>query len=212
MEDSQSVPAAGRTNWRRFAVAVGVPTAVATGLVVALQTGALAANFVISGSQFKLSAATLDGDGFTQYSGTLKDGKGNYIPAAMSGISSATLTSLCQSVAADTPLGTITLQIKAATDVKDDASDDKKVQASNLLIGMSELSGDATFTNIEIGNDAGSLSKAGAAKGEVGGFGQQADHVTIHGLKQRAYSTSASTFKLTGMSLKLLRGSGNECY
>ncbi|BCY07839.1 DUF6230 family protein [Actinoplanes sp. L3-i22] len=212
MEDSQSVPAAGRTNWRRFAVAVGVPTAVAAGLVVALQTGALAANFVVSGTQFKLSAATLEGDGFTQYSGVLKDGSGNYIPAAMSGIQDATLTSLCQSVSQSTPLGQITLQITAATGVEDSADKDKKVQASNLLIGMSELGGDATFTNIEIGNDAGSLTKAGSAKGETGGFGQQADHVTIHSLKQKAYSTSASTFKLTGMSLKLLRGSGNECY
>jgi hypothetical protein len=214
VEDSQSVPAAGRTNWRRFAVAVGVPTAVAAGLVVALQTGALAANFVVSGAQFKLSAATLEGDGFTQYSGAVVDASGKATGAAMSGIKEATLTSLCQSVTQTTPIGTFTLQIKAATDVADSADDDKKVQASNLLIGMSELGGDATFTNIEIGNDASTLTKAGSAKGAAGGFGQQADHVTIHNLKQQAYSTSASTFKLTGMSLKLVKGSGTgvECY
>lgn len=213
MEDSQSAPAAGRTNWRRFAVAVGVPAAVAGGLVVALSTGALAANFAVSGTQFKLSANTLDGSGFTQYSGTLRDGKGNYIPAAMSGIGSATITNLCQSVSQDTPLGRLTLQIKAATNVADSADDSQKVEASNLLIGMSELSGDATFTNIQIGNDASLLTKAGSeAHGDLGGFGQQADHVVIKNLKQQAYSTSASTFKLTGMSLKLLRGDGNECY
>ena len=34
--------------------------------------------------------------------------------------------------------------------------------------------------------------------GEVGGFGQQADSVVIKNLKQVAYSTSASTFKLSG--------------
>ncbi|AEV83891.1 cholesterol esterase [Actinoplanes sp. SE50] len=212
MEDSQSAPATGRTNWRRFAVAVGVPTAVAAGLVVALQTGALAANFVISGTQFKLSADTLEGNGFTQYSDALVDGSGKPRAAAMSGISSATITNLCQSVSQKTPLGTITLQIKAATGVKASDDDSKKVQASNLLIGMSELSGDATFTNIEIGRDAGNLNRAGDAKGAVGGFGQQAEHVTINSLKQQAYSTSASTFKLTGMSLKLLTGDGNECY
>ncbi len=131
----------------------------------------------------------------------------------MSGIGEATITNLCQSVSQVTPLGRITLQIRAAKDVADSAPDAQKVQASNLLIGMSELSGDATFTNIEIGRDASTLNKAGSAKGDtVGGFGQQADHVTIHNLKQTAYSTSASTFKLTGMSLKLLTGDGNECY
>ncbi|GAA2903667.1 hypothetical protein Acy02nite_28630 [Actinoplanes cyaneus] len=213
MEDSQSVPAAGRTNWRRFAVAVGVPAAVAGGLVVALSTGALAANFAISGQQFKLSADTLEGEGFTQYSSALPTGGGSVKPAAMSGIGSATITDLCQSVSQVTPLGRITLQIRAAKDVPDSASDAQKVEATNLLIGMTELSGDATFTKIEIGRDATTLNKAGDAKGDtVGGFGQQADHVTIHNLKQTAYSTSASTFKLTGMSLRLLTGDGNECY
>lgn len=214
MEDSQSAPVAGRTNWRRFAVAVGVPAAVAGGLVVALSTGALAANFAISGQQFKLSADTLEGEGFTQYSGPLRTGGGATKIAAMSGIGSATITNLCQSVSQPIPgIGTITLQIKAASNVPDSAADAQKVQATNLLIGMSELSGDATFTNIEIGRDATTLNKAGDAKGDtVGGFGQQADHVTIHNLKQNAYSTSASSFKLTGMSLKLLTGDGNECF
>jgi hypothetical protein len=89
----------------------------------------------------------------------------------------------------------------------------RPVEADDLLIGMSELSGDATFKNIDIGQDASTLSKDGAAThGAVGSFGQQADSVTIDGLHQIAYSTSASTFKLTGMSLKLLVGTGKECF
>ncbi|MFI1990219.1 DUF6230 family protein [Actinoplanes sp. NPDC020271] len=210
MEDSQSAPAAGRTNWRRFAVAAGVPAAVAGGLVVALSTGALAANITVSGTQFKLTADHLEGTGFTQYSGALN----GTIPSAMSGINHADLYNLCQSVNA----GPITLKITAATDAKFDASNPSgsaanAVQADDLLIGMSELGGDATFKNIQIGVDASTLNADGAAThGEKGGFGQQASGVSIDNLKQRAYLTTASSFKLKGMSLKLLLGSGNECF
>ncbi|GIE87029.1 DUF6230 family protein [Actinoplanes regularis] len=208
MEDSQSVPAAGRTNWRRFAVAVGVPAAVAVGLMGALAQGALAANITVSGTQFKLTADHLEGRGFTQYSGGLN----GTIPAAMSGINHADLYNLCQSVAA----GPIVLQITAAKDAKYDGSDSaaaKSVQADELLIGMSELGGDATFKNIQIGVDASTLSADGAAThGEPKGFGQQASNVSIDNLKQKAYLTTASSFKLRGMSLKLLVGQGGECF
>lgn len=210
MKDAQGDPAYGRTNWRRFAVAVGVPTVVAGGLVVALASGALAASFSVSGTSFKLTADRLVGEGFTQYSKTLptkqvhpSTGK-NYVVAAMSGIQSADIYNMCQSVAA----GPVILRIEAGTDPK------KPAEAEDLLIGMSELSGDATFSDINIGQDASSLDADGAAEhGDVGGFGQQADSVTIVGLKQKAYMTSASTFKLTGMSLKLfIADSSKECY
>ncbi len=218
MEDSHSAPAAGRTNWRRFAVAVGVPTAVAGGLIVALAQGALAANITVSGTQFKLTADHLEGTGFTQYSSGLgtaqKDANGNtvIIPAAMSGINHADIYNLCQSVSA----GPIVLQITAAQSAKFDGTAtgaSKAVQADDLLIGMSELAGDATFKNIEIGVDASKLTADGAAThGAVGGFGQQASGVSIDNLKQQAYSTTASSFKLRGMSLKLLVGKGGECF
>ncbi|MBB2943647.1 hypothetical protein FB565_003376 [Actinoplanes lutulentus] len=202
MKDAQSAPAYGRTNWRRFAVAVGVPAVVAGGLVLALAEGALAANFTIAGEQFKLSASKLVGTGFTQYSGELetKDGK---VPAAMSGIERATLNDLCQSVA----VGPITLRIEAGNDP------DHPVKANDLLIGMSSLGGDATFTEMQIGLDAGTLDRAqDEAKGAPGGFGQQAKTVTIANLRQQAYYTSASTFTLNGMSLKLHVGGEHECF
>jgi hypothetical protein len=195
---------------------VGVPTAIAGGLVVALAQGALAANITVSGTQFKLSADHLEGKGFTQYSGGLvaaKDPK-SPIPAAMSGINHADIYNLCQSVNA----GPITLKITAATTAKYDASNPSgsaanAVQADDLLIGMSELGGDATFKNIEIGRDASLLSADGAAThGALGGFGQEASSVSIENLRQQAYLTTASSFKLKGMSLKLLLGAGNECF
>ncbi|MEU8818454.1 DUF6230 family protein [Actinoplanes sp. NPDC048796] len=214
MKDAQGDPAYGRTNWRRFAVAVGVPTVVAGGLVVALAQGALAASFSVAGPQFKLSADRLDGTGFTQYSSklpteTVQQQTGQkFVVAAMSGIDSAKITNLCQSVAA----GPVVLRIEAGKDAQ------RPVVADDLLIGMSELSGDAKFTNIDIGQDASTLDAdegPGETKehGDVGGFGQQAQRVEIDGLRQQAYMTSASTFRLTGMSLKLFFAqSGKECF
>jgi len=204
VKDAQGDPAYGRTNWRRFAVAVGVPTVVAGGLVVALANGALAASFSVSGTQFKLSATELDGTGFTQYSSALSKADGSVVPAAMSGIHSADIHSLCQSVAA----GPIVLRIEAGNDPANPA------HADNLLIGMSQLSGDATFQGINIGQDASTLTADGATThGAAGGFGQQATSVVITGLQQKAYSTQASTFVLKGMSLKLYVGdSSKECF
>jgi hypothetical protein len=194
---------------------VGVPTAIAGGLVVALAQGALAANITVSGTQFKLSADHLEGQGFTQYSGALVAAKdpSHPIPAAKSGINHADIYNLCQSVNA----GPITLKITAATTAKYDAGNPNTaanaVQADDLLIGMSELAGDATFKNIQIGRDASLLTEDGAAThGALGGFGQEASSVSIENLRQQAYLTTASSFKLKGMSLKLLLGSGNECF
>jgi hypothetical protein len=202
VKDAHSAQAFGRTNWRRFAVAAGVPAVVAGGLVLALANGALAANFTIAGEQFKLSASKLVGEGFTQYSGELDSADGT-VQAAMSGIESATLNDLCQSVA----VGPVTLRIEAGDDPK------HPVKADDLLIGMSSLGGDATFEEIQIGLDAGTLDRAqDEAKGAPGSFGQQAKKVTIINLRQQAYYTSASTFTLNGMSLKLHVGGKHECY
>jgi len=209
VKDAQGGPAYGRTNWRRFAVAVGLPAVVAGGLIAATATGALAASFTISGKTFKLSADHLHGDGFTQYSGPLATKDGATI-AAMSGMKYAELTKMCQTVAAPTPLGPVVMRIDAGGGTE-------KVIADNLLIGMNDLQGEATFTDIKIGLDASTLSGDGSqTHGEAGGFGQQASKVDIDNLRQTAYYTSAGTFRLNGMKLHLYLGkedtAGKECF
>jgi len=106
-----------------------------------------------------------------------------------SAIKSATLDSLCQSV----DLGGINLLIKAGSGAT-------KVTASNLTTDSTELSGDASFGNIEIGNDASTLTKAGV-QGNKGVFSQQSDTVHIDNLRQTNYSTTAGVFKLPGLKL-----------
>jgi hypothetical protein len=219
VKESPSDPAYGRTNWRKFAVTVGVPLAVAAGLVVALEQGAIAASFQVSGQDFKLSADELKGNGFTQYSSGMPaasntDGPGTKI-MAMSGIHDATITKLCQTVAANSPFGG---KIVMRIDAGNGTTPETQVQATNLLIGMSDLQGDATFGNIQIGVNDTSLSADGQdpeSHGQTGGFGQQAKTVDIKNLKQTASYTSAGTFTLNGMHLHLYVGgdaAGKECF
>jgi hypothetical protein len=204
VNDAQGSPVLGRTRWRRFAVVLVPAVAVAGAIVFGMANGAIAASFAVSGSTFKVSANKLEGTGFVQYGGTATDKAGHVHPVAVSGIKSATLTNLCQSVVV--PGTPISLVIRAGRDP------DHPAAATDLLIDMTQLSGDATFENISIGQDASTLNKGPAnAVGQPGGFGQQADKVTINGLQQVAWSTSAGTFTLNGLDLHVSL-SGEQCF
>ncbi|SNT64983.1 hypothetical protein SAMN05421812_11964 [Asanoa hainanensis] len=195
--------ARGRTRWRRFA-AFSVPALAAAGFIVfGMANGAVAASFAVSGQTFKVSADKLVGNGFVQYGSVTKDSEGAEHPVAVSGIRHATLTNLCQSV--KVPGAPVVLTINAG-------GNGKPATANNLLLDITDLRGDATFTNIEIGRDAGSLDKA-ATSGEPGTFGQQSDRIVINDLKQVAWSTTAGTFTLTGLHLKVNVGDdAKECF
>jgi hypothetical protein len=210
---SHDAPApTGRTRWRRFAAAVVPAVAVAAGIVMLEGQGALAASFRVSGIPAVITADRMVGQGFGQY-GYFDAAKANsgagipgMLPVAVTGIKSATLYNLCQSVTI--PGFNVSLVIKAGTDPA------RPVTAQNLFIDMDQMSGDAKFTNIEIGNDASDLDPTTnpKAKGPAGlagpqnMFGQQADMIEVTNLRQRAYATSAGTFVLNNMSLDLKMG------
>lgn len=212
MTNSNNSAAAGRTRWRRFAAVMGGATVVAGALVFGVANGAIAASFNISGQQFKVSADKLHGDGFAQFSGyetVAKDG--TKIPVATSVIKSAQLTNMCQSVNASNPLFPFKIVLRIEAGNKLDADGNKiPATASDLVIGMSELSGDATFTKINIGADGGQVSGNDLL---TGSFAQNATAVDINGLQQKAYSTTAGTFALKGLSMKVLTGDdAKECF
>ncbi|UAC02407.1 cholesterol esterase [Dactylosporangium vinaceum] len=204
----------GGTRWKRFATVVVPASFIAGAIVFGQATGAIAASFNVSGSQFKVSADRLEGTGFVQYGGFATEKGGDpRNPAdpknhavAVSGIAKAKLFNLCQSV--KVPNLPVTMVIHAGKDPKAPA------EATDLLIDLTSLKGDATFDNIQIGIDASDLSKGGVnAKGLQGSFAQQADGVVITGLKQVAWSTTAGTFKLTGLDLSLSTGpNAEECF
>ncbi|MET7710028.1 DUF6230 family protein [Micromonospora sp. NPDC005413] len=196
----------GRTRWRRF-VAMVVPTTAAVGAILfGMSTGAIASDVTVSGQTFKIGAARLEGDGFKQYGGVVRekgeDGKTR--PIAVAEISSAELYSLCQSVRSDLPGLPVVLTINAG-------EGKEPARAKDLLIAMDSLDGNATFTNIKIGRDATDLN----ATAQKGSFGQNSDHVTITNLQQVSRYTTAATFNLVGLRLKVNVGDdakGKECF
>ncbi|MGK5642538.1 DUF6230 family protein [Streptomyces sp. URMC 126] len=207
MKDAQGRQVTGRVRWRKFAV-LAVPGFAVTGaLAVALAQGALAASFAVSGQQFKVSAKELVGEGFVQYGGVDENMREEKLPVAVTAIKKATLHNLCQSVVTSLPgLGDISLNIHAGDNPKN------PVKAEDLFVDATQLSGNADFTNIEIGRDASTVDKGPeTAQGMQDAFAQQADKVTITDLKQTAWATNAAKFKLSGLSLTLHKGK-SECF
>lgn len=207
MKDNSGAQVLGRTSWKRLGI-VMVPTVVAAGaLTVAMTNGAIAASFAVSGQQFKLTAGTLTGTGFVNYGTVDKHADGSPVPVAVSAFKSADITNLCQSVVTNIPfIGNVTLTIKAG-------GGSSPVHADNLIIDMSQLNAtSATFTNINIGQDASTLGgSASGAVGTPGLFGQQAETATLTGVKQVAYSTNAGSFQLHDMSMGISMGD-NPCF
>lgn len=195
----------GRISWKRFA-ALSVPAVGLTAaLGVALSSGVLAASFAVSGQQFKVSADGLTGEGFAQYGSIDGNARGELLPVAVTAIEQAELKNLCQSVVTTLPvIGDISLNLTAGKS--------SPVVASDLFVDATQLSGNAEFTNIEIGRDASTLDKGpDGAQGMQDLFGQQADTVKISELRQVAWATNAGTFKLSGLDMKVTKGK-KECF
>ncbi|MDX3574143.1 DUF6230 family protein [Streptomyces sp. ID05-47C] len=188
----------GRVRLRRAAVMAVPATFVAAGLAVLTAQGALGVQFAISGMPFVVTADKLEGDGFAQF-GSLdhmienspnEGDTGGQVLVVTSVVKSGKLTSLCQSV----DLGGIQLVLTAG---------DKgtKVSVENLAIDSDDITGDASFNNIEIGRDASTFDKVDT-RGLPGVYGQQADKVVINNLYQHNYASTAAVFKLPDLHMR----------
>lgn len=188
------ITATGKVRWRRFAILM-VPAAAVTAVLVGLTaTGSIAASISVSGSAFEVTSTQLRGTGFEQFGSIAAQANGAQHPVAVSVIRNATLRSLCQSV----KVGPFTLVLRAGTG-------STPVSADNLVVDADQLSGNATFTNISIGQDAGTLTEVPGTSGPSGGFGEQADTIIINDLRQHTWLTTAGTFTLPGLSLGFSR-------
>lgn len=172
-------------------VAAILMTGVAQGIVPVALTG--------SGGQFQMSADSFEGADVSQYAGVAVDADGIEKPVTVANIESATIHGLCQSVVTETPFGAIGVVLKAG-------QDGRPVTATDLQIGMTGSSGDASFDGFRIGVDAADVSTD--ATGGVGDFGLDADTVSITDLRQTAWSTQASVLRLRGMSIEFTGGDG----
>ncbi|MEU8587930.1 DUF6230 family protein [Streptomyces sp. NPDC048664] len=209
----------GGTRWKRFAV-VMVPSVAATAAIgVALAQGALAASFSVSGQEFKVTADSLTGQGFSQYgavdSGYDLGGKQMAHPVAVSAFKSAQITKMCQSVVTKVPfIGDVTLRLDAGPDSK------HQVEAENLYIDVDTLDANATFHDMNIGVAGKDLQYQKMSPGDLQGstpkanpygFAQEASSAELTNVKQKAWATTAGTFKLSGLHMALNMGN-NECY
>ncbi|MGW4027848.1 DUF6230 family protein [Streptomyces sp. NPDC004838] len=206
--------ARGGTRWKRFAL-VMVPSVAATAAIgIGLAQGALAASFSISGQEFKVRADKLVGTNFVQYGsvahGKNLEGEDFAAPVAVSGFKTAEITNMCQSVV--TPkvpfLGNVSLQLTAGGKGSD------PVYAEDIYLDVSDLEANAEFEDIDIGVAAGSLKNPGVQPGTQAnpyGFSQRAKSATLTDVRQKAWATTAGTFKLPGLKMKLHRGV-KECF
>jgi hypothetical protein len=193
-----------------------VPSVAAAACVgVGLAQGALAASFSVSGQQFKVSADHLKGTGFAQYGGidtvyeTVEGKKQKKVPVAISSFKNAEITNMCQSVKTPIPgIGDIYLRLEAGKS--------KPVKAKNLYIDVAQLNADATFRHIDIGVAVRDQNKGPDVKpGDSvlpGGFAQQAESATLTRVEQTAWATTAGTFTLNGLSMKLGTDEKMECF
>ncbi len=187
---SENIPATGKVRWRRFALLM-IPAGAITAILVGLTaTGSIAASISVSGTAFEVTATQLTGTGFEQYGGVVNTANGTQHPVAVSAIRNASLTDLCQAV----KVGPFTLVLRAG-------GGGTSVSAANLVVDADQQSGNATFHNISIGQDASTLTEDPGNTGAVGGFGEQADTITIDNLRQHTWLTTAGTFTLPGLSL-----------
>lgn len=186
----------GRLKWRRFAI-ISVPALAVAGILVGLTAeGAIASSISVSGEEFLVTSSQLSGTGFEQFGGSVTGSAGTQ-PVIVSAIKNASLANLCQSVT----IGPVTMRLTAG-------GGGNPVTADNLIVDASGQTGNvATFHNITIGQDASTLNEDPGTTGTAGGFGQQADSMSITNLVQHTWLTTAGTFTLPGLSL----GFGQSC-
>jgi hypothetical protein len=202
---------------------------VTAGMLALVANGALAVGFSISGQDFKVSADTLVANNFVQY-GTVDpqldpgsdptNPSSHPVPVAVSAMSDAKLYNLCQSVKNDLSIfGVFTLRITAGDKIDPKTGKFDPVTATDMVVDMSDLKGDANFDHIQIGRDASTLEggpvndpdEAAQRQARQGFFGQQAKSVTINNLQQTASATTAGQFNLKHLHLALVSGD-HECF
>jgi hypothetical protein len=190
-----SAASLGKVRWKRFA-AIMIPAAIGVGgLLTATANGAITSSFAYSGSNFLVTADSIDGTGFEQYGDTATPAGKSTQPVAISGFKTATIKNMCQQVS----IGPFTLRLTAGT-----GSD--PVKATDLVLSVTDLTAkSAEFGNIVIGKDASKLS--GPQQGASGMFGQQADEAHLKVVRQTAWATTAGNFTLPDLNL----GFGKTC-
>jgi hypothetical protein len=189
-------PGFGRVRWRRFAMALGPATLLIVLMLVLTSQSVLAVSISISGEPFTVTATELHGVGFEQFgvlgnSAIRLSGHGKPKALAATAMKFATISHLCQAV----NIGGVSMIITAGN-----GSD--PVKATNLVVYADRFSGNASFKQLTLGQDASTLHEVPGVRGPAGTFALHATSVTISNLRQHAFATTAGTFTLPGFRLR----------
>ena len=211
MKDALGSQVLGGTRWKRFALVMVPTVGIAGAMTVAMANGVLASSFAVSGQQFKVSADSLDGTTFAQSGDVVVDSGGQPHAVAVAGIKSAKITNMCQSVVVPIPvLGNLSIILRAG------GGGNPPVSATDLVLDTNQVDADATFTGVTIGASAKDIADKTGIQGfgkhtgnpdgsmtgfAAGDFGQVVDHAVLTNVRQTAYSTTAGTMALKGLSI-----------
>lgn len=196
-------PVTGKTRWRRFTILFAPALAAIALMVYGVMSGVVAVSFAMSGLPFKLSASNMSGNGFVQYAfPDAVTNPGSDIPSgSVSGTKVADTVTMLQTASISDLHQTVCGQIGPGSYLLvtiDAGGNGNPATATNLVVNAPLMTAtDATFTNINIGQDLGN-ALGGSPNGN---FSQAATHVSINGLHQLAVGTTAGSFVLTGLNL-----------
>lgn len=195
----------GRTRWRVFGMVLGVGVLGIALMFTGMQQGALAASFTVSGTSHKVSADNLNAEGVVQYGSVDKSANTTH-PVLVMGLRKVRMDNFCQSIVVPGLPGVGDITVRITT------PDASGTTAENLVLGIEDVAGDVTLSNVEIGRDPSVFDKGpDGVQGQPGAFGIQADAMHVAHLREKAWSTTASTLRLNQVNIHVEAGH-NECY
>ena len=165
----------------------------------AVAQGGLTANLALSGTFFNVNMRHLEGEGFSLFVDSDKKGEED-VPTARLKLEHAVASDLCLYVTTDLPaVGESTLALKA--------KGDNSVEATDLLVGASDIEGSLVMQDANVGIDASQLSQTA----DPGTWGLYAKQVSLTADDVRATAIGAKTLSAKNVGVSVERGRGNAC-
>lgn len=178
------------TNWARFGGVLAAASVMAFGLLSATAAGALPASIAVSGSLFKVSAEQVKQYGVSQHPGL--SGQSDRHEAIIATAERVSMTRMCQSMLVPTPLGDVTMRVTAGRH--------RPVTATSMVVDAQQLSGDAKFTGLKVGDTSGGVTMR-----------QTVQRLEMDRFRMTARTSSAGTFRMPGMKVSVEFGR-HECF
>ncbi len=178
----------GHTKKLRFAGILGAGLLATAGMGVAMAQGGISTNLALSNTIFNMTVSGLDADGFSLFvdSDELHDGAK---PISRLKMEKARVSDVCMTAPIKLPgLGEKKFQMLVPG---------QNMEADNMIIGSTDLSGGMTLVKPQIGVDASQVND----KAAPGSWGIAAEGLISDG--QEMHATSLSADKLTAAGSKI---------